>query len=128
MRISLKIKHFGKTYSMPRNDNIDQTLGRNIKVHHSRFQKSNFIFMIHHHDVINMPIYKGISKMNLTHHSSCIHSIRFFFWNSSTRGKTQGVWMIPIHRIISEGQEISRKSKNTIWHTIWRDFIKNLYR
>ena len=29
--------------------------------------------MIHHYDVINRPIYEGISKMNLTHPSLCVN-------------------------------------------------------
>ena len=69
MRISLKIEHFLKTYFWPLNGNIDQIWGLNIEVHHSRLPKSNFIFMNHHYDVINRPIYEGMSKMNLTHHS-----------------------------------------------------------
>ena len=97
-----KSSTFLKLIFWPRNGNIDQFLGLNMKVHHSRFPKPNFIFMIHHYDVINRPIYKGFSKMNLTHHSLCFHSIRISFWNSSTTGKIQGVWIVPIHRILSE--------------------------
>ena len=81
-----KSSTFLKLIFWPRNGNIDQFWGLNMKVHHSRFPKPNFIFMIHHCDVINRPIYKGFSKMNLTHHSLCFHSIRISFWNSSTTG------------------------------------------
>ena len=80
MRISLKIEHFLKTYFWPLNGNIDQTRGLNIQVHHSRFPKSNFIFMNHHYDVINIPIYEGMSKMNLVWSSDDKPHEKLMFW------------------------------------------------
>ena len=117
-----KSSAFLKFIFWPRNGNIDQFWGLNMKVHHSRFPKSNFIFMIHHYDVINRPIYKGFSKMNLTHHSLYFHSIRFSISNSSTTGKIQGVWIVFIHRILSEVRKFPWSQKSlfdTPLHQIW---------
>ena len=73
MRISLKIEHFFETYFLALNDSIDQTWRLNIEDGHSRFTKSYFMTMIHHYDVINLLVHKGISKMNLTHHLLCFN-------------------------------------------------------
>ena len=127
MRISMKIKHFLKTYFWPLNGNIDQTWGLNIEVHHSRLPKSYFIFMNHHYDVINIPFKSANAKTYLTHHFVKVVRIHFFFTNSLTRGEMLSSLWSYIHRIASEVRKFSMKSVFTIWHITFEALIKNTF-
>ena len=84
------------------NENIGQTLGLNIEGDLSRFPKFEVIIMSHHYDVINLPVYKGISKMNLTRHLSCVDSNQFFFANSLKTGKILSALINLIFRVLTE--------------------------
>ena len=83
----IKISIFAKLNFWPQNENIGQTFGLNIEDGPSNCPKLNFIIMIHYYDVINLSVYKGISKMNLTRHLSCFILKQFSFTNPLTTDK-----------------------------------------
>ena len=113
-----------KNYFLPNRNFFGIISGFIVGACQSKFLKLVLKIMNHDYDVISMPLNTGNQKMNLTHHSLYSYLVQIFLTNSLRKCKILGVWMVCIHGIISEGQEISIKSQITIWHTISWDSTK----